>query len=68
MSADDSQAVVWQTAINPVLAIELLTSGAWSGVGLLGPEALPAEPFLELLNDSGAPWGLDERTPSATLS
>src|ERR1022692_582942 len=59
MSVDDSQAVVWQTAINPVVALELLASGAWSGVGLLGPEALPSEPFLELLNDSGAPWGLD---------
>ena len=63
MSVDDSQAVVWQTAINPIVALELLGSGAWSGVGLLGPEALPSEPFLELLNDSGAPWGLDERTP-----
>jgi hypothetical protein len=34
---------------------------------LLGPEALASEPFLELLNDSGAPWGLDERTPTAAL-
>ena len=25
------QAVVWQTAINPVIALELLESGAWSG-------------------------------------
>ncbi|MGD0439442.1 MAG: saccharopine dehydrogenase NADP-binding domain-containing protein [Acidimicrobiales bacterium] len=65
MSLDDSQAVVWQTAINPIVALELLDSGAWSGVGLLGPEALAAEPFLELLNDSGAPWGMDERTPKA---
>jgi len=64
MSEYGSQAVVWQTAVNPVLALELIASGAWSGVGLLGPEALPPDPFLELLNDSGAPWGLDERTPS----
>jgi hypothetical protein len=47
-----------------VLAFELLESKAWSGVGLLGPEALPAEPFLELLSDCGAPWGLDERKPA----
>ena len=66
MSEYDSQAVVWQTAINPVLALELLASGAWSGVGLLGPEALPAEPFLDLLAECGAPWGLDERKPTAT--
>ena len=28
-----SQAVVWQTAINPVVALELLAAGAWSGTG-----------------------------------
>jgi saccharopine dehydrogenase (NAD+, L-lysine forming) len=64
MSEYGSQAVVWQTAINPVLALELIASGAWSGVGLLGPEALPPAPFLELLSESGAPWGFEERTPS----
>ena len=34
-----SQAVVWQTAINPVVAFELLARGTWSGAGVLGPEA-----------------------------
>ena len=63
MAEFGSQAVVWQTAVNPVLALELIDSGAWSGVGLLGPEALPPAPFLELLADCGAPWGMDERTP-----
>jgi saccharopine dehydrogenase-like NADP-dependent oxidoreductase len=43
------QAVVWQTAVKPAVALELLDSGAWSGTGVLGPEALPAEPFLEVL-------------------
>jgi saccharopine dehydrogenase-like NADP-dependent oxidoreductase len=57
------QAVVLQTALNPVVALELLASGAWSGVGVLGPEAFPAAPFLELLADYGAPHGLEERTP-----
>ncbi len=63
MSEFDSQAVVWQTAMNPVIALELLDSGVWSAKGVLGPEALPADPFLELVNSHGAPWGLDERTP-----
>src|SRR4029079_19323746 len=31
-----AQAVVWQTALNPVVALELLDSGAWSGAGVLG--------------------------------
>ena len=63
MSEYGSQAVVWQTAVNPVVALELLSSGAWSGAGVLGPEALPAEPFLDLLDEHGAPWGIEERTP-----
>ncbi|GAB3064181.1 saccharopine dehydrogenase family protein [Micromonospora schwarzwaldensis] len=55
------QAVVWQTAVNPVVALELLATGAWSGAGVLGPEALPPTPFLDLLTDYGSPWGMEER-------
>jgi saccharopine dehydrogenase-like NADP-dependent oxidoreductase len=56
-----SQAVVWQTAVNPVVALELLASGAWSGSGVLGPEALPPRPFLDLLTEYGSPWGVREQ-------
>ncbi len=52
-----SQAVVWQTAVNPVVALELLDRGEWKGVGVLGPEAFPPRPFLELLAEYGAPHG-----------
>jgi saccharopine dehydrogenase (NAD+, L-lysine-forming) len=56
------QCVVWQTAINPVVALELLARGTWSGTGVLGPEAFDAEPFLELLTEYGSPWGIRELT------
>ncbi|WP_042425987.1 saccharopine dehydrogenase family protein [Streptacidiphilus anmyonensis] len=56
-----SQAVVWQTAINPVVALELLATGVWSGQGVLGPEAFPPRPFLDLLTEYGSPWGLREQ-------
>ncbi len=59
-----SQAVVWQTAINPIVALELLAAGVWSGVGVLGPEAFEAQPFLDLLVDYGSPWGVENRTAS----
>jgi saccharopine dehydrogenase (NAD+, L-lysine forming) len=59
-----SQAVVWQTAVNPVVALELIDSGTWSGAGVLGPEALPARPFLDLLEEYGAPWVCEEREPA----
>jgi saccharopine dehydrogenase-like NADP-dependent oxidoreductase len=64
MSEFGSQSVVWQTAMNPIIALELLDSGAWSGEGVLGPEALPADPFLDLVTSHGAPWDCDERTPA----
>jgi saccharopine dehydrogenase-like NADP-dependent oxidoreductase len=53
-----SQAVVWQTAINPVVALELLAGGTWVGTGVLGPEAFAPRPFLDLLTAYGSPWGL----------
>jgi saccharopine dehydrogenase (NAD+, L-lysine-forming) len=56
-----SQAVVWQTAVNPVVALELIASGTWSGSGVLGPEAFDAVPFLDLLaGEYASPWGQQE--------
>ncbi len=54
------QCVVWQTAVNPVVALELLATGVWAGVGVLGPEAFDAVPFLDLLTAYGSPWGIKE--------
>lgn len=55
------QAVVWQTAMNPVIALELLASGQWAGAGVLGPEAFDAVPYLDLMRDGyGQPFGLRE--------
>jgi saccharopine dehydrogenase (NAD+, L-lysine forming) len=58
-----SQAVVWQTAINPAIALELLASGEWSGTGVLGPEAFPPQPFLEKLAEYDSPHGILELEP-----
>jgi saccharopine dehydrogenase-like NADP-dependent oxidoreductase len=55
-----SQAVVWQTALNPVVALELLASGTWSGTGVHGPEAFPAAPFLGKLAEYGSAHGVLE--------
>ncbi|SCX43907.1 Saccharopine dehydrogenase, NADP-dependent [Klenkia marina] len=54
------QAVVWQTAVNPVVALELVAAGTWAGAGVLGPEALDSVPFLDLLTEYGSPWGMRE--------
>ncbi len=54
------QAVVWQTAVNPVIAMELLVSGKWQGKGVLGPEAFDPDPFMALMADYDFPYGLKE--------
>ena len=61
-----AQCVVWQTAINPVVALELLATGAWQGTGVRGPESFDAVPFLALLKAPqpggfGAAWGMENR-------
>ena len=67
MAEYESQCVVWQTAINPIVALELLATGVWSGAGVLGPEAFDAKPFLDLMaapeseGGYGQHWGLEER-------
>ena len=60
MAEYGAQAVVWQTAVNPVVALELLAAGTWSGAGVLGPEAFDPVPFLDLLTAYGSPWGMRE--------
>ncbi len=63
MAEYGSQCVVWQTAVNPVVALELLAEGVWAGTGVLGPEAFDAVPFLDRLGAFGPAWQLQERTP-----
>ena len=54
------QAVVAQTAFNAVIAMDLLVHGIWKGVGVLGPEAFPPDPFMEKMDDYGFPYGMKE--------
>jgi saccharopine dehydrogenase (NAD+, L-lysine-forming) len=60
------QAVVWQTAVGPVIAMELLASGTWKGAGVLGPEAFDPDPFMELMPAYDFPYGIREMSPSGT--
>jgi saccharopine dehydrogenase-like NADP-dependent oxidoreductase len=58
------QAVVWQTAINPVIAMELIHEGKWKPEGINGPEWFPAKPYLDKLEEYGTTWGLREEDAS----
>lgn len=60
------QAVVWQTAVNPVIAMELLEQGVWQGRGVLGPEAFDPDPFVARMASYEFPYGLrDSWAPAA---
>ncbi|MFD1715471.1 saccharopine dehydrogenase C-terminal domain-containing protein [Amnibacterium flavum] len=67
MAEYEAQCVVWQTALNPVIALELLATGVWQGAGVRGPESFDAAPFLELMAKAesdggyGQAWGLEDR-------
>ena len=67
MAEYEAQCVVWQTALNPVIALELLSTNTWSGIGVLGPEAFDAQPFLDLMarpvevDGYGQAWGMQDR-------
>ena len=54
------QAVVWQTAFNPVVAMELIHEGVWKPQGVMGPEWFSPKPYLDKVNEYGAPWKMRE--------
>lgn len=54
------QAVVAQTAFNPVIGWELLEHGIWKGAGVLGPEAFDPLPFMERMESYGFPYKIEE--------
>ena len=65
-----SQCVVWQTAFNPLIALELMSEGTWQGAGVLGPECFDPKPFLDLMSSSTGyqvEWKTQERLSAAPL-
>ncbi|NOH02946.1 MAG: ATP-binding protein [Chloroflexi bacterium] len=61
------QAVVAQTAFSAVIAMDLIKHGVWKGKGVLGPEALPPDPFMEKMAEYGFPYGIREMTKEVAV-
>ena len=61
------QAVVWQTAINPVIAMELIANGTWKPAGVVGPEWLEPKPFLDLIESYGSSWHIRDEDPAGIV-
>jgi saccharopine dehydrogenase-like NADP-dependent oxidoreductase len=71
MAEYDAQCVVMQTAFNPVIALELIAEGKWSGVGVRAPEQFEPKPFLDLMSASTGyhqRWFAQERLPANPLA
>ena len=49
-------------ALNPVIALELIADGTWSGAGVRGPESFDAAPFLARMREAGWDYGIVERS------
>jgi saccharopine dehydrogenase-like NADP-dependent oxidoreductase len=62
------QAVVWQTAVNPVIAMELIHRGEWKPLGVNGPEWFDPKPFLALLEEHGSSWKIREEDASSVVA
>jgi saccharopine dehydrogenase-like NADP-dependent oxidoreductase len=70
MANYQSQCVVWQTAFNPLIALELMAEGIWRGAGVLGPECFDPKPFLDLMSSSTGyqvEWKTQERLSASPL-
>ncbi|MFM8927316.1 MAG: saccharopine dehydrogenase C-terminal domain-containing protein [Rhodoluna sp.] len=70
MAEIEAQAVVAQTAFNPVIALELIAQGIWNGVGVMGPEEFDPKPFLDLMSSSTGyqeKWVAQERLAASPL-
>jgi len=63
-----NQAVVWQTAINPLIAMELINNGSWKPAGISGPEWFPAQPFLDLIAEYGSSWHIRDEEPKGIVA
>jgi saccharopine dehydrogenase-like NADP-dependent oxidoreductase len=65
MARYGSQVVGWQTGFNPVIAMELIASGAWGARGVRIPEEMDPDPYLALLDRYGIHHAVSEMEPGA---
>jgi hypothetical protein len=61
------QPVAWQTGVMPVMAMELIAEGVWSGAGVKSPDAFDPDPFLDLCEDYDVTVKLEHRLPGRSI-
>ena len=55
------QAVVAQTGFGAALAIELMGRGIWKEAGVFSPEYFPSRPYMDLMEEAGLAYQIQER-------
>lgn len=55
------QAVVAQTGFGAALAIELMGRGIWKEAGVFSPEYFPSRPYMDLMEEAGLVYQIQER-------
>ncbi len=56
-----TSSVVAQTAIGPVVMLDLIANGIWKGTGVCGPEAFDPDPFVLKMKEYGFPAAIYEK-------
>lgn len=55
-----AQAISYTTGVPAMIAAALLCTGEWSGAGVYNLEELDPDVFMEMLNEFGLPWFVEE--------
>ncbi|MEE5992600.1 MAG: saccharopine dehydrogenase family protein [Oscillospiraceae bacterium] len=55
-----AQAVSYTTGVPAMIGTALVASGVWSGAGVFNVEEFDPDPYMDMLNQYGLPWTVDE--------
>ncbi len=55
-----SQAVAYTTGVPAMIGTMMLMTGTWQGPGVFNIEEFDPDPFMDMLNQYGLPWVVDE--------
>lgn len=55
-----SQAISYTTGVPAMIGTALVVTGQWRGEGVFNVEEFDPDPYMELLNEFGLPWVVDE--------
>lgn len=55
-----NQAVSYTTGVPAMIGAAMILTGKWSGAGVFNMEQLDPDPFMDMLNQHGLPWTVEE--------